>query len=324
MKKAIQDLLTPYKLGIPILEPTGKEGDFDKDMVDCPFIFWYEHKFYMCYIGFDGQGYRSGLASSDELINWKRERMILDWGEKGRFDSYGAAALSILLENNQLGELPIPMKWQGKYWATYTGYPEKGYEKGPGSVGIVYSDNLINWEKADFNPVMVPSDGMKWEQGGIFRTFLMKEKGIFYLFYNAKPAFSGDWIEEIGFATSKDLKTWVRYSNNPVINRNNANNWDLVVGDPYLVKYKDKWVMFYCGVDKKNARDGIAFSVDLKQWEKVPEPILDIGTDEDIDGKHAHKPCVILYKGILYHFYCAVDKNDYRTITVATSQHLGK
>ena len=128
----------------------------------------------MAYIGFDGHGYRSGIASSDDLIKWKREKIILDWGEIGKFDGYGAGALSILLENNQLGKLPIPLKWKGKYQASYTGYPEEGYEKGPGSVGIAYSEDLIHWEKADFNPVLIPSEGKEWERGGIYRTFLMR------------------------------------------------------------------------------------------------------------------------------------------------------
>jgi len=111
----VNELLTPFKLGIPVLEPTGKEGDFDKDLVDCPFIFWHNNKFYMTYVGFDGNGYRSGLASSNNLINWKREKLILDWGENGKFDCFGAGPISILLENIDLGKLPIPKKWFGKY-----------------------------------------------------------------------------------------------------------------------------------------------------------------------------------------------------------------
>ncbi|MCM8821013.1 MAG: hypothetical protein NC932_03580 [Candidatus Omnitrophica bacterium] len=141
------------------------------------------------------------------------------------------------------------------------------------------------------------------------------------MFYNAKPEKSDDWIEEIGFAISKDLKNWTRNLTNPVIRRDNEKSWGLVFGDPYIKWYKRRWIMFYCAVDKNNAREGIAFSSDLKKWERYPEPILDIGTEEEIDSLHAHKPCVIMYNKVLYHFYCAVRKEDgYRTITVATSK----
>jgi hypothetical protein len=42
------------------------------------------------------------------------------------------------------------------------------------------------------------------------------------------------------------------------------------------------------------------------------------------DALYAHKPCVVKHKGIVYHFYCAVDKNNYRGIAVATSKEVGK
>ncbi|MCM8786332.1 MAG: hypothetical protein NC899_08925 [Candidatus Omnitrophica bacterium] len=316
------EFLTPYKLNRPILEPTGKEKDFDKDMVDCPFVFFHNNKFYMAYIGFDGDGYRSGLCSSSDLINWKREGMILDWGEKGGFDCYGAAALSILHETD-LEKLPVPKKWKGKYWATYTGYPEKGYENGPGAIGLVYSDDLFHWKRVDFNPIIKPDEGEEWERGGIYRTYFFQYKEQFYIFYNAKPKKENDWIEEIGFAISKDLKNWIRNSTNPIIKRDKEKSWDLIFGDPYIKWYKNKWVMFYCAVDKKNAREAVAFSSDLKNWQKCCEPLLDIGKEGEIDSLHAHKPCVIMYNKVLYHFYCAVRKEDqYRTITLATSRPL--
>ncbi|WP_255456754.1 hypothetical protein [Pedobacter sp. HDW13] len=33
---------------------------------------------------------------------------------------------------------------------------------------------------------------------------------------------------------------------------------------------------------------------------------------------------MIKYKGVVYHFYCAVNKQDQRGIAVATSKDLGK
>jgi hypothetical protein len=39
---------------------------------------------------------------------------------------------------------------------------------------------------------------------------------------------------------------------------------------------------------------------------------------------YAHKSFVLKYKGVVYHFYDAVDKKQQRGIAVATSKDLGK
>ncbi|MFM2231847.1 MAG: hypothetical protein RJB31_548, partial [Bacteroidota bacterium] len=49
-----------------------------------------------------------------------------------------------------------------------------------------------------------------------------------------------------------------------------------------------------------------------------------IEPSETFDARYAHKPCVIKYKGIVYHFYNAVNEKDQRGIAVATSRELGK
>ncbi|MGQ9590590.1 MAG: penicillin acylase family protein [Planctomycetota bacterium] len=87
---------TPYKLGRPVLEPTRKEGDFDREAVDCPNGFRFRGRWHMTYVGFDGEGYRTGLAASDDLIRWERLGAVLEKGPAGAFDSHGAAGLSIL------------------------------------------------------------------------------------------------------------------------------------------------------------------------------------------------------------------------------------
>jgi len=59
------------------LSASGEEDSFDKVSVDCPFVFRHEGEFLMTFVGFDGIGYQTGLASSADLINWKKEGCIL-------------------------------------------------------------------------------------------------------------------------------------------------------------------------------------------------------------------------------------------------------
>ena len=69
----IDHLVTPYKLGKPVLTGSGREGDFDSRAVDCPNVFSHNGRYYMTYIGFDGEGYQTGLAVSDDLLRRRRK-----------------------------------------------------------------------------------------------------------------------------------------------------------------------------------------------------------------------------------------------------------
>ena len=54
---------TPYKYGKRVLEKSGVPGSFDERSVDCPFVFSANGRFHMTYVGYDGTGYQTGLAS---------------------------------------------------------------------------------------------------------------------------------------------------------------------------------------------------------------------------------------------------------------------
>jgi hypothetical protein len=48
-----------------------------------------------------------------------------------------------------------------------------------------------------------------------------------------------------------------------------------------------------------------------------------IKPSEPYDERYAHKSFVVRHKGVVYHYYCAVDKKDNRGIAVATSKDKG-
>jgi len=63
-------LRTPKKHGRLVLAPSYRQGAFDSHAVDCPLPFRHAGHFRMTYIGWDGTGYQTGLASSDDLLTW--------------------------------------------------------------------------------------------------------------------------------------------------------------------------------------------------------------------------------------------------------------
>ena len=67
-----QEIKTPYEQGV-ILRPSGKDSAFDSHLVDNPHVFRFDSSWYMTYVGHDGEGYRTGLARSKDLLNWGRD-----------------------------------------------------------------------------------------------------------------------------------------------------------------------------------------------------------------------------------------------------------
>lgn len=328
----IEKYSTHYKLSKPVLTGSGIPGTFDAMAVDCPFVFYHNDQFYMMYVGFDGIGYQTGLAVSNDLIHWESQGPILKRDENVGWDRVGAAGTWILKSTNSLWELPRLQKVSGKYWMVYHSYPEQGYEEGPAQIGLAWTEdeNLLKWNRLS-EPVFSWKDGADWENGGLYKACLIKNEGIYYLFYNAKNAKPRAWKEQIGVAKSSDLRNWERFCKNPVV-KVSEGRWDSqFCADPYVARDGERWLMFYYGYNRRHAQDGIALSDNLLDWVKHPDPILTNGQAGEIDHFYAHKPSMLYYQGILYHFYCASRKyregdaaknlwDEFRTITFASSK----
>jgi predicted GH43/DUF377 family glycosyl hydrolase len=334
MQAVVEKYITPYKFGKPVLTGSGASGEFDSLAVDVPFVFYHNNKFHMMYVGFDGDGYQTGLAESDDLMNWKKKGVILKREDNVGWDRVGAAGTWMVKNTNNLYELPTLKKIDNKYWLLYHSYPEKGYETGAAKMGLAWTEDeeLLDWHRLP-EPVFTWEEGENWERGGLYKGCLIEEKGIYYLFYNAKNETFSSWKEQTGVAVSSDMFNWKRYEGNPVL-RVPDEGWNSkFCSDPYVVKDNGLWLMFFFGYDGVHAQDGIAISEDLLRWEMYPVPILCNGSKGEIDESHAHKPSMIYYNGILYHFYCACRRHndgdpsrnlgdEFRCITAATSKPL--
>ncbi|MDG0792351.1 hypothetical protein OMP38_16855 [Cohnella ginsengisoli] len=97
---------TDYKWGAPLIAASGLPGRFDSHGVDCPFVFYHRGRYMMTYVGFDGWGYQTGLAESDDLIHWRSLGTILCRGEGSEWERVGAAGTWLLKATNDLSELP--------------------------------------------------------------------------------------------------------------------------------------------------------------------------------------------------------------------------
>lgn len=313
-----QDLKTPYKTNRLVITPSNVSGTFDEKGADAPFVFREGDSFFMTYIGFDGQGYQTGLASSTNLLDWKKEGVVIPRDPENPVARYNVAMTWILRENGVFSTGTLK-KVDGRYLGVYHAYPKPGYEEGPAVIGLCWSKDLRAWELDP--PFLRPENGQPWEQGGLYKACILESQGTYFVFYNAKTR-GTRWREQTGFVASPDLKNWRRFEGNPVIRNGGKGSVDeIFASDPCVLQYADGWVLFYYSLDAKFvARDLLALSPDLHRVTKCKGVLVDIGPKGSVDSKFAHKPSMFFHDGILYHFYCAVSEEFGRGISVATSK----
>jgi predicted GH43/DUF377 family glycosyl hydrolase len=320
---------TPYKFPKLILSATGTKGDFDERSVDDPIVFYANNQFNMLYIGFDGIGYQTGLATSPDLVIWKREALVAPRDPASKYTKFNVA-LSSILRNKDLHSRGDAIKIDGRYLGAWNAYPSAGYEEGAAVIGLAWSNDLLHWELTD--PILFPQDGAPWEHGGLYRPDLLLHDGTYYLYYNAKTdtlpkSEGGGWHEQSGVATSRDLDSWKRYPGSPILPIGPHDSRDArFASNPYVVRNGREWAMFYFGLGYQRpgrACEMIALGPDPLHFTKSPEILIDTGAPGTIDETFAHKPSVIYHDGALYHFYCAVSgkwPDETRGIAVARSK----
>lgn len=330
MKQVYEEVKTPYKFGLVLAT------DDNTKKMDCPTIFRKGNKWYMTYLVYDGRGYETCLSSSNDLLIWKPEGKVMSFANDDTWDANQKAGYNALVDIKWDGNYHLK-KYKGRYWMSYFGGKEKGYEVEPLSIGMAFTKKnpalAHEWNRLD-KPVLSASDAdVRWweNRNKLFKSTVIEDKNRltgyrFLMYYNAvgdslKNNKKTRWYERIGMAVSDDMQHWKRFKTEPVMHHPVG-----ITGDAVIQKMGDKYVMFYFGAfwqDKKGAFNRFAVSKDLIHWTDWQGDDL-IKSSEDYDALYAHKSYVIKHHGIVYHFYCAVNKNDQRGIALATSKDLGK
>lgn len=288
----------------------GIPGHGDVRMTDVPTVFQRpgDAMWYMSFIGFDGKGYQSFIAESDDLVHWKKPRLAMGYGPEGQFDHGGVCLGAYLYETYDLDAPRMLKKNGGKYWSLYGAYPRQGgYELRPGYEGVACSDDGLLWNRAQDKPILSvhQSDCRPWEKDCIYQPWLLKHNSTYYNFYNA----ANGGTEQMGLATSKDLLAWHRYPGNPVV-RNRAGGYDgRFCSDGKVFRDGNHWVMFYFGVGRGGAHIMAAYSLDLFHWTARYEPLYKAGGNPSgLDKTYAHKISLVFNprNRTYYMFYNAV------------------
>ena len=333
MVEIYEQVKTPYKYGLVIAPTTNNYK------VDCPTVFRKNGKWYMTYLmyngktGSDGRGYQTFLAESDNLLEWTTKGCILPFRD-GTWDANQRGGFPSLPDMEWGGSYEL-QPFQHKYWMTYIGGASSGYEAGPLKIGLAFTPENKLTEAAEWqaipNPILTPEDKdhQYFENITQYKSTIYWDKkktlgAPFVMFYNAGGINPDNKIkaERIGIALSSDMKTWKRFSGNPVFTHEEG-----ITGDAHIQKMGDVYVMFYFSAFRADRRykafNTFACSYDLIHWADWKGDDLIIPS-KSYDDLFAHKSSVINYQGVVYHFYCGVNKFDQRGIAVATSKPMGR
>ena len=323
MQQVYEEVKTPFKYGV-VLQPDTKD-----EIYDCPNVFRHEGKWYMMYVAAKNRvGYETCLAVSDDLLSWKKLGKILPFAQTG-WDAWQGDG-GVALFDHLWGGSSTLQQYDGRYWMTYIGGAKKGYEPDPLAIGMAWTKNPTKpepWTRLAENPILhrEQPDARFFENETLYKSYILKDPAKtlgheFVMYYNAKQ--QGAWVENIGIAVSDDMVHWQRFGDGPVVENHDYKGRSAITGDPQVVRMGDLWVMFYFGAGwKKSAFDNFAVSRDLVHWTQWQGPNL-VQASEPWDKVFAHKPWVLKHDGVVYHFYCAVSKEQCRVIALATSKDL--
>ena len=325
MEEIYNEIKTPFKYGL-VMVP-----EDNSYKMDCPSVYQIKDVWYMTYLIYDGRGYETWMAKSKNLLDWEHLGKVMSFSNDTTQWDRNQKAGYIALQDPTWGG---SYKWEtydNKYWMSYFGGDSEGYEAGTLSIGMAYTEKVPD-EPIEFqrlpDPILTPNDeDVRWYDNStmyketIIRDFQGETNHDFIMYYNARgdSINPGRGAERIAMAVSNDMKNWKRYGDKPLIDHHTG-----ISGDPYIQRINDTWVMFYFGAFwKEGAFNRFAVSNDLINWKDWDGEDL-IAPSEPYDESFAHKSFVVKHDGVVYHFYCAVNKPFQRGIAVATSKDLGK
>lgn len=206
---------------------------------------------------------------------------------------------------------PSVIKFDGKYFNYYSGYNGEIWQ-----TGLAVSNDGVNWEKYENNPILTISD-QGWDSQYIAAngSAIVIDDMVYYYYQGSNEKGKA----QIGLAVSEDGYTFEKKG---ICLKLSEDEWDNCgVADPYVIEFNGHYYMYYLGMnDVYVQRLGIAYSDDGINWIKYNNnPILDVGAADTFDENGLGEPSVIFKDDMFYMIYTGRNKNEQRNIGLAVS-----
>lgn len=177
------------------------------------------------------KGRAIGFATSPDLLNWvKYEGNPVLKSDKGKWDSEGVYSPAVILVGN-------------KFYMSYSG---SNGQRVCG--GMAISKNLKDWEKWKGNPILKTGPKGSWDERVVNITSFIKMEDGYCLFYEGEDNKN---IYCIGMAYSKNLETWIKHRDNPILGVGKSGYFDeRMTCGPQVYAEDDNLCLFYVAQDR--------------------------------------------------------------------------
>ncbi len=228
----------------------GAPGEWDSVDTLNPAIAKRGSNYFNCYSGFDGRVWRTGLATSEDGLRWRKYGSILS---------------------------PDPQTWEGGYIAANGALVDTGNEflywyqagpKGRPRIGLARSTDARIWRKHGAAVLGTGPRGA-WDEVAVADPYVIRVGGAFYVFYLGQDRARR---QRLGVARSPDGVDWEKLRTNPILELGDAGSFDESgLGEPAVWAAGGYYWMLYSGRDRAEQRRlGLARSRNGVTWRKMP------------------------------------------------------
>jgi len=225
----------------PILD-LGKLGAFDDSGVNVSSVLRVKDRIYMYYIGCNPGTtvhMRNAIGLAISIDNGRTFSRLFDGAvlDRNNIEPYYTGAVDVIIDE---GVWKIYYT-SGSEWKLIHGKPEIFYH-----IKYATSQEGINWDRK--NILCIPP---KNEYEATARPCVTMENGIYKMWYSRRDLINfrteSKHSYRAGYAESSDGINWQRLDKNAGIDLS-IEGWDSeMIAYPYVIKVKDRYVMFYNG-----------------------------------------------------------------------------
>jgi predicted GH43/DUF377 family glycosyl hydrolase len=164
--------------------------------------------------------------------------------------------------------------------------------------GTLESNPLI-WQKDTNNPEITYGSAGQWDNISLDSPSYLKYGGVHYLFYSGNDSSK----DRIGYVNSTDLRTWVKYPSNPVLQPTPSDFDKDSSKDPDAIYIDRSNRIYYLGV--WGSQTGICYAVtsNLNSWTKVNANPVVTPSGSSWDNHWLRDPDIYIMNGTDYMWY---------------------